>query len=109
MMEIRPVVGQDFKLNITMETINNKYNLSNTDWSVDVFSSSTSVVTIEKKDAKKVDDNNYLIPVESSKLGHGKYYIILTVKVPDSDFAKGYRTESWQRYSGVTVYKRYEL
>ena len=81
MMEIRPVVGQDFKLNITMETINNKYNLSNTEWSVDVFASSTSVVTIEKKDAKKVDDNNYLIPVESSKLGPGKYYIILTVKV----------------------------
>ncbi|MBR6732149.1 MAG: hypothetical protein IKL91_05495 [Bacteroidales bacterium] len=109
MMEMRPVVGLDFKLKITQPTINDKYNLSNTEWSVDVFVSSSSVLTIEKDEAKKVDDNNYLIPVESSKLGAGKYYTILTIKVPDSDFAKGYRTESWQRYSGVTVYKRYEV
>ena len=108
-MEIKPVVGVDFKLNVSMETINNKYNLTNTVWSVEVFASPTSVLTVEKKDAKKVDDNNYTVPVESSKLGAGKYYLILTVNVPDSDFPKGYRVESWQRFSGVTVYKKYEL
>lgn len=108
-METKPVVGLDFKLTVSMDTVAGKYNLSNTQWEVEVFASSDKVVIFQKSQATKIDDNNYSVPVESAEIGEGRYYTILSVQIPDSDFLKGYRLESWQRYSGVTIYPKYDV
>ncbi len=108
-METKPVVGLDFKLTVSMDTVAGKYHLSNTEWEVEVFVSPDKVVTFKKSQATKIDENNYSVPVESAEIGAGRYYTILSVKIPDSDFQKGYRLETWQRFSGVIIYQKYDV
>lgn len=108
-METKPVVGQDFDLDVSMETIGGKYNLSNTDWEVEVFVSSEKVVTYSKDQATKINDNTYSLPIQTSELGPGRYYAILSVKIPDARFESGYRLESWQKFTGVTIYPKYDV
>ena len=60
-------------------------------------------VTIKKIDAAKVDDDNYIIKVDSSVCGAGRYYVTLTAYIPDSDFIDGFRTEKRTMFTGVTI------
>lgn len=97
------VKGTEFKLNINMIPIDGKH-LSDVDWKVEVFTENGHKrVTVEKKDAIKVDSDNYLIRIDSAVCGAGKYYVTLTAYIPDTDFPDGFRTERRTGFTGVTI------
>lgn len=108
-MESKPIEGIRFKMNVSMSPIDDN-TLENTEWDVEVFSQKTQQgVVIPKSEATREDANNYRIPIDSAKIGIGKYYYIHTVKIPDADFPDGYRIEKWQKFSGVTIYGKYDV
>lgn len=92
-----------FKININMTPIDG-FNLENTEWEVTVFvGDGHKSITLKKEDCKMVDDDNYIIPIDSAILGAGTYYITLKVSIPDSDFSDGIRIEKRTGPTGVTI------
>ena len=92
-----------FKVNINMTPIDG-YHLGNTEWEVKVFvGDGYKNMTLRKSDCIKVDDKNYIIPIDSAILGAGTYYVTLKVEIPDSDFKDGIRVEKRTGSTGVTI------
>lgn len=97
------VKGTEFKLNINM-TPADGHTLDSVEWHAEVFTDSGHKrMTIEKKDAIRVDKDNYIIRVDSAICGAGRYYVTLTAYIPDMDFQDGLRTEKRTTFSGVTI------
>jgi hypothetical protein len=97
------VKGTGFKVNVNMTPINN-FHMSDVEWECLVFTeTSQKNITIKKSEAIKVDQDNYILKIDSSILGAGMYYITLTAYIPDSDFEGGMRTERRTVYSGVKI------
>lgn len=97
------VKGTKLKLNISMPPMDG-YHLADVDWDVLVFTDNgIKTLTIDKRDAIYIDDNNYVIRVDSSIVGAGRYYTTLTAYIPDTDFDDGIRAEKRTRYTGVTI------
>lgn len=97
------VKGTEFKVNVNMTPIG-EYNMENVEWNAEVFTENGHKrVTVEKKDAIKVDSDNYLIRIDSAVCGAGKYYVTLTAYIPDTDFPDGFRTERRTGFTGVTI------
>lgn len=105
-MEGHSAKGTEFKLNINMTPVDGQ-NMASVDWEALVFTETGhKSVTIKKADAIRVDDDNYIIRVDSSVCGAGKYYVTLTAYIPDSDFPDGFRTEKKTVFTGVTITAR---
>lgn len=95
--------GSIFKLNVWMEPIED-FHLENVDWSAKVFTENGfKSITIDKKEAIKVDADNYIIVVDSAITGPGRHYVTLTAQIPDGDVKGGVRQEVKTCYSGVTI------
>lgn len=95
--------GTEFKLNINMTPINGN-NMASIEWEALVFTETGhKSLTVRKNDAVKVDENNYIIRVDSSVCGAGKYYVTLTAYIPDSDFPDGLRREKKTMFTGVII------
>lgn len=106
-MQAKPVVGIDFDLEIKLDTIGEQWNLGNTEWDIEVFASPVKVVKFTKDQAKKINDNTYSLPIQTKKIGHGRYQAILSIKIPDTSFESGYRIESWKKDTGIIIYQKY--
>lgn len=97
------VIGTKFKLNINMKPIDGVH-LSDVEWDAIIFTDTgIKNQVIPKKEAIKVDDDNYIIVVDSSVCGAGRYYATLTAYIPDPDFSDGIRTEKRTGFTGVTI------
>jgi hypothetical protein len=102
------VAGTEVKVNLSMTPIDGN-TLESVEWEAVVFlenSMTGKTLVIKKANAKKVDADNYIIPIDSSILGAGRYYITLVAKIPDADFPDGIRTEKKTVYTGVTINAR---
>lgn len=97
------VKGTIFKLNINLTPIDG-FHLEDLEFTAEVFTdSSRKLVVIKKEAAFKVDEDNYILCVDSSDCGSGRYYVRLTVEVPDSQVVGGKRIERATMFSGVTI------
>lgn len=97
------VKGTKLKLNISLPPIDG-HHLADVEWSALVFTEQGSkTLTIDKEDAIYIDDDNYVVRVDTSLVGAGKYYVTLTAYIPDTDFDDGIRPEKRTRYTGVTI------
>lgn len=95
--------GTEFKLNVNMKAIDG-FHLSDIDFEIEIFTNSRyKIQRIQKSEAIKVDDDNYIVKVDSNICGSGDYYMALTAYVPDTDFDKGVRTEVKTVFTGVTI------
>lgn len=97
-------IGTQFKLNINMEPIDG-YHMDALDFEFEVFADNNSgkTQTIRKADAIRVDEDNYMVVVDSSKCGAGEYYVKMTAYLPDVDVNGGTRTEKKTVKTGVTI------
>ena len=50
-----------------------------------------------------MDEDTYVICVDTDKTGAGKLYTLVTVYIPDSDFPDGVRPEKHKRYTGIVI------
>lgn len=96
------VVGTIFKLNINMDPIDGKH-MDDVDWEAKVYVSGSKSLTVKKNEATRIDKDNYIISVDSSQLGAGKYNLELTVRMDDSEVKGGKRVEVRSAFTGVTI------
>lgn len=85
-------LGTELKLNINIEPIDNT-SMDDYDFTVDVYCSPQKSITITKKDAIRIDENNYIILVDTTQLGTGNIKCKVTAYIPDPDFKDQERTE----------------
>ena len=50
-----------------------------------------------------LDEDSYAIPVDSQELGSGRYFISITVYIPDTHFPEGVRKDVSTFYSGKKI------
>lgn len=97
------VKGTKFKLNIGMTPVDG-YHMEDIEWECLVFTENgLKSLTVSKSEAIMVDSDNYIIRIDSSVCGAGRYYETLTAYIPDEDFDDGIRTEKKTVFSGVTI------
>lgn len=97
-----PSVGTELKLNVTAD-LGNDLHLSDVDFIARFSNGFGNPVTIEKKDMKKYDDDNYIAVVDTNIAGAGEYWMKLTVELPDNDCEDGFRTEVVTVPTGIIV------
>lgn len=78
--------GSEFKLNVNMEPIDN-YHMGDVDFFCTFMSGGKSVV-VTKSQMRKVDDDNYVAPLDSKELGRGYINIRYEAEIPDDDFSE---------------------
>lgn len=99
-------IGTGLKFNVSMNPIDG-YHLANVDFKVEVFSSmGGKTMSIPKSNAMRMDDDNYIICVDSAEIGLGKYYLTLFAYIPDADFPSGIRAEGATIETDVVVTRR---
>jgi hypothetical protein len=97
-------IGTELKLNINIEPMG-EFTMDDYDWSVDVYCSAKRVVTIAKRDAIRIDENNYVLLVDTEELGAGDVKCKITAYIPDFDFPDTLRTEVSMIDTGINVIK----
>ena len=97
--------GSEIKLNVSIEPIQNK-TMDDYHFSIDVYTANSSPITIDKEDAIRVDNSNYIILIDTAKIGYGRLKCKVTAEIPDLDFKDdGKRTEVVYVETGVDILK----
>lgn len=97
-------LGTGIKLLVGMTPIDGSH-LEDVDFKVEVFSSSRggNKVVVPKEEALRMDEDHYIICVDSAMVGYGDYYITLWAYIPDADFPDGVRPEGKTIKTNVTI------
>ena len=96
-------IGTEFKISISMEPIEGQ-TLSEIDFNADVYTDrSGKHKTYKKPDCANLDNYTYVVAVDSSELGAGRYFIKVTVFIPDTHFLDGYRKDVSTFFSGKEI------
>lgn len=105
MVEKRDIstLGTEFKIQLKMEPIDGQ-TLSDLDFSVVVHTDRYNKRQIyNKKDCILMNDDTYAVPVDSAELGPGRYYVTVTVYIPDTHFIEGVRKDVSTYFSGKEI------
>ena len=97
-------LGTEFKLNVHLEPLDGLH-MSDYDFEVALYVYTNRKVVFQKSKLKKVDDDNYLLMVETAaalRLGRGRINAEITAYIPDNDFSDGLRTEKLVLCTDVT-------
>jgi hypothetical protein len=97
-------IGTELKLNINIEPMG-EVTMDDYDWFVEVYCSAKRIVVIKKQDAIRIDDNNYVVLVDSAELGAGELKCKIYAHIPDSDFEDNTRTEVSMISTGINIIK----
>lgn len=100
-----PFLGTELKLNINIEPIGS-ITMDDYDFEVEVYCSVKRIVIVPKKDAIRIDNNNYVILVDTMETGAGDLKCRVTAHIPDDDFADGLRTEVVGLDTGINIIKQ---
>lgn len=98
-------LGTEFKLNIRLDPIDGLH-MSDYDFECALYVYTNRKVVIPKSKMRKVDDDNYIVVVNSidaMRIGKGKINAEITAFIPDSDFDDGLRTEKLILCTDVTA------
>lgn len=98
-------LGTEFKLNVHLEPLDGLH-MSDYDFEVALYVYTNRKVVFQKSKLKKVDDDNYLLMVETAdalRIGRGRINAEITAYIPDSDFSDGFRTEKLVLCTDVTA------
>lgn len=103
-MATQVFLGTELKLNINIEPIGN-VTMDDYDFEVEIYCSSKKVVDITKKEAIRVDSNNYIILIDTNVVGAGDLKCKVIAHIPDGDFEDGLRTEISIIDTGINIVK----
>lgn len=96
-------IGTDKKLLISIEPVNG-YQIPSERITVEYFCSESSIVTLPgDKLAYSEDDDAYIVPVYTSKVGCGKLKCRVTVLLDDEAFEDGTRSEIYEFITGINI------
>lgn len=96
-------IGTQFEIYWQMDPIDG-HSLSDLDFSVEVHTDRRgSRKHYGKKDCIMLNHDSYAVPVDSAELGPGKYYLEVTLLIPNTHFAEGVRKDVSTFYSGKEI------
>lgn len=97
--------GTEIKLNVNIEPMDG-ITMDDYDFFIEVSNQLAKESTkIEKSEAIRIDANNYVVRLDTTKLGLGGLSCKVTAFLPDDDFEDGLRTEVVYVDTGITVAK----
>lgn len=95
--------GSDLKLNIHIEPLGG-LTMDDYQWEVKCYCSNEDPITITKSEARRVDENNYIIALNTQNLSVGSLQCIVTALIPDEDFEDdGFRTEIQRINTNINI------
>lgn len=97
-------LGTELKLNINIEPTG-EFTMDSYDFEVEVYCSSKKTIIIKKEDAIRIDENNYVVLIDTEELGAGDVKCKVVAYVPDFDFPDTLRTEVVGIDTGIRVVK----
>lgn len=95
-------IGTELKINVHLNRLDG-YKMSDIDFACDFYVYTNRRITVKKDAMVKVDDDNYVACVDSTKLGIGKVMCRVTAYIPDADFEDGLRKEVETVETNVTI------
>lgn len=98
-------LGTELKLNINIEPMGTT-SMATYDFNIDVYTqSSNKHLIIEKADTKRVDDDNYVVIIDTEQIGAGRVMCKVTAYLPDGDFKDRNRKEIAVVDTGISIVK----
>lgn len=85
-------IGSEVPFNIYIEPIDG-VSAKDYDFNVSVYTSPKRAIEVQKSDLIKVDDDNYIVLVNTALIGTGKIVFRIEALVPDMRFPDGDRRE----------------
>lgn len=99
------IEGTEIKMNVSIEPIG-ELTMDSYDFRVSFYCSPTKKVRLTKEDAIRIDENNYLYPLDTGKMGVGHLKLQVEAQLPDGDFPDQLRTEILQITTDINVKRR---
>ena len=102
------IIGTELKFNMLIQPIDNMHAID-FDFSVKAYGQSKTggnpraYILIQKDDCAQEDDDNYIVPVNTSTLSPGTLILELTAYIPDLTFIDGYRTEMIRHETDINL------
>lgn len=103
-MVINVEQGTELKLNIHLAPIDGM-TLDGYDYTTEVFCTPKRSIVVKKSDTIRVDEENYLVRVDTNVTGVGRLACRIIAQIPDGDFDDGYRTEVVVIITNINVVK----
>jgi hypothetical protein len=97
-------IGSEIKLNINIEPIDS-ITMEEYDFNVEIYCDAKRSVVIPKSKAIRIDENNYIVRVNTTQIGAGYIKCKITAYIPDEDFDDGLRTEVSIVSTGIEILK----
>ncbi|WP_296122606.1 hypothetical protein [uncultured Bacteroides sp.] len=85
-------IGTELKINVHVEPIDG-FHMSDYDFTCRFYIYANRYVELGKSEMIRMDDDNYIACIDSSKLGTGNIMMRIMAYIPDADFSDGFRTE----------------
>jgi hypothetical protein len=95
-------LGSEEEINISLDLIDG-YAMDDYDFIVETYCSSYRKQTFRKRDARRVDANNYKIIVDTNIVGVGDMKIRVIARIPNIEYPDGYREAVTYLDPNVTV------
>lgn len=100
----RVFLGTEIKLNINIDSIQNNLTMDDYDFRIELYNQwHRNDLIIQKKDAIRIDEKNYIITVDTNILGTGELKCKVVASIPDDHFTDGYRTEVVSVDTGIYI------
>lgn len=103
-----PYIGTELVINVNIEPTGN-YHMSDYDFEIVAFCTEEKLKAYKKGDwdCQPVDDDNYVILLDTTDVGPGKLKLIVTAYIPDDRFLSenndGLRTEVIPINTGIPI------
>lgn len=94
--------GSELKLNIHIDEMDGM-TMDDYDFIVNIYCAANRSQTVKKDEAIRVDNNNYIVLVDTSKTGLGSLICKVTAYLPDGDFPDEVRKEIVIEDTGIKV------
>ena len=101
-MATTSIIGTEEKFNVHVAPIGDLH-IIDYGFSVKAYSNNNARVTIPKEDCIFVDDDNFIVRIDTNELGLGQITLEITALVPDSDFPDNLRTEITRCKTDTTI------
>ena len=85
-------LGTELKLNVNIEPIGT-VTMDSYDFEIEVYCSPKRTINVQKNEAIRIDESNYVILVDTNVVGAGDLKCKITAHIPDGDFPDRKRTE----------------
>lgn len=97
------LTGTELKINLHMEPMG-EIHLSGCEFSLQAYATGRGY-EIRKEQCIQVDDDNYIVLVDTAKTGAGAIKLKMTIDLPDADFNDGKRREVLLITTNISVGK----